>query len=282
MKSKRPAASGRGSRAPTAARSSTVTTASGRLIRKIQRQRRTRPATADERADRGGDAAEPRPGADRRRPGRRGRRRPGSSPGCPGVSSAPPTPCRTRAAISTSGVGREPAQQRRQREPDGADHEDPAPAEPVPERAAEQDQRGQREQVAVGDPLQLRPSEASRSSPIVRSATLTTVPSSIAMPEPSTAAATTARPVAVPIRRPRAREAVTWPTVDSRCRDSAPGRRGPARRACRATRRGAPADRPGHRRLLGAATPACSAQRSATSSTTWRASSSRSTATCSS
>ena len=41
-------------------------------------------------------------------------------------------------------------------------------------------------------------SEASRSSPIVRSATLTTVPSSIVIPEPSTAASTTARPVVVP------------------------------------------------------------------------------------
>ena len=37
---------------------------------------------------------------------------------------------------------------------------------------------------------------------MVRSATLTTVPSSIVMPEPRTAAATTARPVAVPSRTP--------------------------------------------------------------------------------
>ena len=37
---------------------------------------------------------------------------------------------------------------------------------------------------------------------MVRSATFTTVPSSRVMPEPSTAAATTARPVAVPSRTP--------------------------------------------------------------------------------
>ena len=53
----------------TSARSNTVTTASGRLIRKIQRQSAySHQGAADERADRAGDAAEPGPGADRRRP----------------------------------------------------------------------------------------------------------------------------------------------------------------------------------------------------------------------
>ena len=73
----------------------------------------------------------------------------------PGVSSAPPTPWSTRAAISTSGLGAMPHSSDAAREPDGPDHEDPAPAEPVAQRPAEQDQAGEREQVAVGDPLQL-------------------------------------------------------------------------------------------------------------------------------
>ena len=87
--------------------------------------------------------------------GRRGAKAPWIIARLPGVSSAAPTPCRIRAAISDLGRGREAAQQRGEREPHGADDEDPAPAEPVAERAAEQDQAGEREQVAVGDPLQL-------------------------------------------------------------------------------------------------------------------------------
>ena len=110
---------------------------------------------AEERPDRGGDAAEPGPTRRSPSPGRRATNAPWIIARLPGVSSAAPTPWRMRAAISTLGGRGEPAQQRRDREPDGADHEDPSPAEPVAERAAEQDQAGQREQVAVGDPLQL-------------------------------------------------------------------------------------------------------------------------------
>ena len=72
----------------------------------------------------------------------------------PGVSSAPPTPCRTRAATSTVMFGRGATKQRRRREPDGADHEDLAASVPVAERATQQDQRGQREQIAGEHPLQ--------------------------------------------------------------------------------------------------------------------------------
>ena len=72
----------------------------------------------------------------------------------PGVSSAPPTPCSTRAPMSTPILGANPHSGRGQREPDHADQEHPAAAEPVAERAAEQDQPGQRERVAVDRPLQ--------------------------------------------------------------------------------------------------------------------------------
>ena len=54
---------------------------------------------------------------------------------------------------------------------------------------------------------------ASRSSPIVRRATLTTVPSSRVIPGPSVAAAITARPDDVPIRMADVFESGTCPTV---------------------------------------------------------------------
>ena len=72
----------------------------------------------------------------------------------PGVSSAPPTPCSARAAISVSTFGASPHSAEATREPDGADDEDPPPAEPVGQRAAEQDERGERQRVAVERPLQ--------------------------------------------------------------------------------------------------------------------------------
>jgi hypothetical protein len=51
-------------------------------------------------------------------------------------------------------VGGQAAQRRGQREPDHPDHEHAAPAEPVAERAAEQDQPGQGERVGGDRPLQ--------------------------------------------------------------------------------------------------------------------------------
>ena len=128
----------------------------------------------------------------------------------PGVSSAPPTPCRARARDEHRDVRREPAEQRRQREPDDADEEHPPPAEPVAERAAEQDQRGQGQRVAVDGPLQAGERRRRRSAPIAGSATLTTVPSSNAMPEPRTVARSTQRARGRPVgelvhRRPRPR-----------------------------------------------------------------------------
>jgi hypothetical protein len=53
------------------------------------------------------------------------------------------------------GGDRHRAQQRADREPRHADDEDAAAAVPVTQGTADQDQRGEGEQVAVGDPLQL-------------------------------------------------------------------------------------------------------------------------------
>src|SRR5690606_9775566 len=49
---------------------------------------------------------------------------------------------------------RQRAQQRRRGEPDRTDDEDPAAPEPVSERTTQQDQRRQRQQIAVEGPLQ--------------------------------------------------------------------------------------------------------------------------------
>ena len=73
----------------------------------------------------------------------------------PGVSSAPPTPWSTRAAIEDLDVRREPAPERRDREPRRADHEDPPAPVAVAERAADEDQRREREQVAGEHPLEV-------------------------------------------------------------------------------------------------------------------------------
>jgi hypothetical protein len=108
---------------------------------------------AKERPDGAGQTGKPRPGADRTHPVLGGerrlqdRQRPGRQQG---------------GADSLQGPGRdqeadargEPAQQRRQREPRHADDEDPAPAEAVAKRSAEQDERGERQRIGVDRPLQ--------------------------------------------------------------------------------------------------------------------------------
>ena len=95
--------------------------------------------------------------------------------------------------------------------------------------------------------------DASRSSPMLRSAMLTTVPSSIAIPEPRTAAASTHRPCGVPARangcpcpaRPSGRQSAVrlrdQPGVAHLRRVRRPRRRAavPARPASRGTRRAA-------------------------------------------
>ena len=51
-------------------------------------------------------------------------------------------------------VGRQAAQRGRQHEPHGADPEDAPAAEPVPQRTTEEDERGERQQVAREHPLE--------------------------------------------------------------------------------------------------------------------------------
>ena len=70
-----------------------------------------------------------------------------------GVSSAPKTPCSARPATSTSIDGRQRAEDADDAEARDAEREDPPLAVEVAERAADEDQRAEREQVGVGDPL---------------------------------------------------------------------------------------------------------------------------------
>ena len=119
----------------------------------------------------------------------------------PGTSNAPAAPCtrardgehrrrRARAAHATLATVNDT-------EPDD---EHPLAAEAVAERAAEQQQRGERDQIRVDASTANRATSVSRSSPIAGSATLTIVPSRNAMPEPSTVAAMTHRAAGVPHR----------------------------------------------------------------------------------
>ena len=71
----------------------------------------------------------------------------------PGTSSAAPTPCTARAAISCPIDRRQAAPGRGQREHRDADSEDLAPAEQVAQRPAGQQQRGQRQGVGLDHPL---------------------------------------------------------------------------------------------------------------------------------
>ena len=70
-----------------------------------------------------------------------------------GVRSAPAAPCNARAAISTSIVGASAQASDMHAEARDADREDPPLAVDVPERASDQDQRPEREQVRVRHPL---------------------------------------------------------------------------------------------------------------------------------
>ena len=145
-----PAAGGRVHATPARAgpRPATTTAASGRLIRKTSRQDH---ASTSQPPRNGPTAPAMPPSPDQApiaRPRSAGTNDAEMMARLPGVSSAPPTPCRARAATSVSDVRGEAAQRRGEREPDGADDEDPPPAEPVGQRAAEQDERGQRQRVA--------------------------------------------------------------------------------------------------------------------------------------
>ena len=70
-----------------------------------------------------------------------------------GVSSAPATPCSARAKISASALHASAHRSRGQPERAEADQEDPLAAEEVAERAADEDQRAERQEIGVDDPL---------------------------------------------------------------------------------------------------------------------------------
>ena len=73
----------------------------------------------------------------------------------PGASRAAATPWSTRNSDQLDRRLGERAQRAADREAGDADQVDAPAAEPVTERSADEDQRGQADQVAVGDPLQL-------------------------------------------------------------------------------------------------------------------------------
>ena len=108
---------------------------------------------ADERPDGAGDAAEARPGADRLtaillHEG--------------GIDDGEAARCEQRTANALErargdqhlDVGRQRAQRRGNREPDGAEHEYSTSTVPVAERAAQENERSQRERVTGDRPLQ--------------------------------------------------------------------------------------------------------------------------------
>ena len=72
-----------------------------------------------------------------------------------GFVNAAPTPCATRAPIRSVACRGETAEERRDREDDEANDEDPPPAEHVGELAAAQQEHAERQRVAVHDPLEL-------------------------------------------------------------------------------------------------------------------------------
>ena len=73
----------------------------------------------------------------------------------PGMIIAAPMPMTTRQAMSVSGACAAAAARRSEAEEHGADEQQGAPPEAIAERAEGQDQRGQGDRVAVGDPGEL-------------------------------------------------------------------------------------------------------------------------------
>ena len=133
---------------------STTTTASGALMRNTQRHEATWIShPPSERPHRGRDAAQPRPGADRPSPVLRRERRLDHRQAARGQQRPADALQRPGGDQQRRGRG-QPAQQRRGREPDHADHEHAAAAVAVAERAAEQDQRREGQRVGGDGPLQ--------------------------------------------------------------------------------------------------------------------------------
>ena len=108
--------------------------------------------SGDERAERPGDRSPCRPRPDRGPRSRSGKVATITASEL-GVSSAPAIPCNARNATSNADRWRDRAQQRRGAEAAHAEREHPPLPEDVAQRAAEQDQRAERQQVRVADPL---------------------------------------------------------------------------------------------------------------------------------
>ena len=163
------------------------------------------------RADGEEVAADQRPGGGRPRrpvptrrrwpgPGRRGGTTPAGWPGWPGDSNAPPTPWSTRAPMSSPALGARP--QRAE-----ATANQTTPIEKIrlrPKRSPSEPPRSRKAARVSAYPVTTHcrvPTPPWKSRPMEGSAMPTTVESSMAMPEPSTVAATTHRPV--PLERAR-------------------------------------------------------------------------------
>ena len=146
---------------------------------------------AAERADHRGDPGPRRPAPDRRRAlvvlervhDQRQRARDEQRAG---------DPLRRASADQQTGARRDRAQHRADAEADEPGGEHAPAAEHVAERAADQQQRGERQQVRLDDPL-LGASPPSRLLRIAGSATLTTVESRNTIPEPRMQATSTIR-----------------------------------------------------------------------------------------
>ena len=109
---------------------------------------------AEERSERGGHPGQARPRRRSPGPGRPGGSWPGSARATRGSAAPRPAPCRNRAPISNSMFGASPHSTEAAVNQTTPMQEDPSPAEAVAERAAEQHESREHEQVAVDRPLQ--------------------------------------------------------------------------------------------------------------------------------
>ncbi len=135
---------------------STTSAHSGRLIAKIQRQ----PAWSTRKPPMRGPMAVATPARPAQVPmaaGRSsGRNDAWMRARAPGTSRAAAAPCSTRNTASWTGDWANAHKRAAEGEAHHAEEIDPPASQPVPQCATDQDQRGQAQQVAGGDPLQLR------------------------------------------------------------------------------------------------------------------------------
>ena len=118
----------------------------------------------------------------------------------PGVSSAPPIPWISRATIRNSTLGATAQSSEASGEEPDPGLEDLPPPEPVPEAPPEQDQRGERQHIAVQDPLQ----GAGRGVQVLADLRQRHVPTTV--PRRATPSPEPSQPVAVSTQRPPRRQ----------------------------------------------------------------------------